>query len=359
MKSRNGVSLLSSRGSGVTEKLNLFSRDSQPRPLGSENRHYPSVSVVIPCYNTENWIAHSIQSVLDQHNVTVEIIVVDDGSTDKSLEIIKSFGDRVRWKTGPNQGACRARNCGLELASGEFILFLDADDYIEPDSLAEWVARGSHADLVFGPSAYETARGRTLIKPPSPEVSSHSMVCQWLRGQFVPSCSVLWRRSFLNGIGGWDPGALRNQDGEVTLRGLLKGARVGVAQRGLGVYVGHEHAGRVSKRSGREILASQLSSFENLWGLAQQEGQGGTQKDFARSFYRIAYEAFASGIDDIGYVALSRARQMGLKGHLGTLTHRTLSSLLGLRNKLRVTGIVKGGRRVIGSNKGTANQPPE
>jgi hypothetical protein len=80
------------------------------------------------------------------------------------------------------------------------------------------------------------------------------------------------------------------------------------------------------------------------------------EKDFARSFYLIAYEAFASGIDDIGYVALSRARQMGLKGHLGTLTHRTLSSVLGLRNKLRVAGILKG-RRVIGSSNGAVNGP--
>ena len=101
---------------------------------------------------------------------------------------------------------------------------------------------------------------------------------------------------------------------------------------------------------------SQLSSFEKLWALAQAQGQSGTQKDFARSFYLIAYEAFASGIDDIGYVALSRARQMGLKGHLGTFAHRTLSSLLGLRNKLRLTGVVKG-RRVSGSSNATANRP--
>jgi hypothetical protein len=340
----------------VNEKLKLSSSDPQRQIIAPEHRDSPSVSVVIPCFNAEKWIARSIQSVLDQHNVIVDIIVIDDGSTDKSREIIKSFGDRVRWKTGPNQGACRARNRGLELASAEFIIFLDADDYIEPDSLAEWAAHGSGADLVFGPSAYETAVGRTFGKALSSEVNTYSIVCQWQQGHFVPSCSVLWRRSFLSAIGGWDPGALRNQDGEVTLRGVLKGARVGVAQRGLGVYVEHQHASRVSKRTGREILASQLSSFENLWALAHEQGQSETQKDFARSFYLIAYEAFASGIDDIGYVALSRARQMGLKGHLGTWAHRTLSSILGLRNKLRFTGMLKG-RRVVGTGNVTANRP--
>lgn len=339
----------------MTKKLKISSSDPQWQTLARQRSDCPSISVVIPCYNAEKWVARSIQSVLDQHNVTAEIVVIDDGSRDNSLEIIKSFGDRVRWKSTPNQGACRARNCGLELARGEFIIFLDADDYIEPDSLAEWVAQGSYADLVFGPSAYETARGRTFSNALNPVENSHSIVRRWLQGQFIPSCSVLWRRSFLIEIGGWDTGALRNQDGEVALRGLLKGARIGVAQRGLGVYVEHQRAERVSKRTGREILASQLSSFENLWALAQEQGQTGTQRDFARSFYLIAYEAFASGIDDIGYVALSRARQMGLKGHLGTLTHRTLSSLLGLRNKLRVTGILKG-RHVIGSSNGIANR---
>jgi len=339
----------------VPEKLKLSSSDPRPQILAPEQRDCPSVSVVIPCYNAEKWITRCIQSALDQHNVNVEIIVIDDGSTDNSLQIIKSFGDRVRWKAGTNQGACRARNCGLELASSDFIIFLDADDYIEPGSLADWAAQGSDADVVFGPSAYETAGGRTFRKAFSPEVNTYSIIRQWQHGQFIPSCSVLWRRSFLNAIGGWDPGALRNQDGEVTLRGLLKGARVGVAQRGLGVYVEHPHADRVSKRTGREILASQLSSFENLCALAQEQGLSETQKEFARSFYLIAYEAFAGGFDDIGYAALSRARQMGLKGHQGTWAHRTLSSILGLRNKLRFTAILKG-RRVIGSSNGTANR---
>src|ERR1700687_650829 len=131
----------------------MSSSDPQPQILAPEHRDCPSISVVIPCCNAEKWISRSIQSVLAQHNVNVEIVVIDDGSTDKSLDIIKSFGDRVRWKTGPNQGACRARNWGLELASGEFILFLDADDYIAPDSLAEWSAYGSDADLIFAPFA--------------------------------------------------------------------------------------------------------------------------------------------------------------------------------------------------------------
>lgn len=324
----------------MTERVEVPLSDLQPQFPSRPYRGCPSISVVIPCYNAEKWIARSIQSVLDQQNVNLEVIVIDDGSADKSVDIIKSFGNQVRWRSGPNRGACTARNCGLDWAGAGFIIFLDADDYIEPDSIRHWAALASDADLVFGPFAYEIGGRRTFGQPPS-GVSTDSILFEWLNGWFIPSCSVLWRRSFLREIGGWNQGALRNQDGEVVLRGLLKGARVAVAQCGLGIYVQHQNPDRVSKGGGRRILASELSSFENLWRLAQAEGRSGMQKNFAQAFYRIAYEAFATGVDDIGRLALSRARRMGLKGHPGTFVHQMLSHILGLRNKLRFTGIVR------------------
>jgi glycosyltransferase involved in cell wall biosynthesis len=65
-------------------------------------------------YNAERWIAEAIQSCLDQTYRPIEIIVIDDGSTDGSLEIIQSFGDAVRWETGPNWGGNAARNCRFD-----------------------------------------------------------------------------------------------------------------------------------------------------------------------------------------------------------------------------------------------------
>lgn len=94
------------------------------------------VSIIIPCYNAERWVAEAIQSCLDQTYSPIEIIVIDDGSTDKSLEVIKSFGHKIRWETGPNQGGNVARNRGLELAKAEWLQYLDADDYLLPDKIA-------------------------------------------------------------------------------------------------------------------------------------------------------------------------------------------------------------------------------
>ena len=94
------------------------------------------VSVIIPCFNAQRWLAETIDSCLQQTYPHIEIIVVDDGSTDKSLEIIKSFQDKITWVTGPNRGGNYARNKGFALSKGKYIQYLDADDYILPEKIA-------------------------------------------------------------------------------------------------------------------------------------------------------------------------------------------------------------------------------
>lgn len=97
------------------------------------------VSIIIPCYNAVHYVADAIRSALEQSYPNKEIIVIDDGSTDGSLDVIRSFAACIRWETGPNRGGSAARNRGLKLAQGEFIQFLDADDILFPDKLAEQV----------------------------------------------------------------------------------------------------------------------------------------------------------------------------------------------------------------------------
>jgi glycosyltransferase involved in cell wall biosynthesis len=102
------------------------------------------VSILIPCFNAERWIGHAIDSALEQTYSPTEVIVVDDGSTDSSLGIIEGFGRRIRWETGPNRGANAARNRLLSLASGPWLQYLDADDYLlATKSSDRWSSRPS------------------------------------------------------------------------------------------------------------------------------------------------------------------------------------------------------------------------
>jgi glycosyltransferase involved in cell wall biosynthesis len=115
------------------------------------------VSVIIPCFNAQRWLAEAIDSCLNQTYPHLEIIVVDDGSTDKSLQIIKSYQDQITWVTGLNRGGNYARNKGFALSKGEYIQYLDADDYILPDKIASQVEvlEKMGGDVAYGDWRYE------------------------------------------------------------------------------------------------------------------------------------------------------------------------------------------------------------
>jgi glycosyltransferase involved in cell wall biosynthesis len=94
-----------------------------------------AVSVIIPCYNGAPYLREAIDSALRQTAPPLEILVVDDGSTDGSAEIAASYGPPVRLLSGKNRGVCLARNWGIEEAKGDWVAFLDADDVWEPEKL--------------------------------------------------------------------------------------------------------------------------------------------------------------------------------------------------------------------------------
>jgi glycosyltransferase involved in cell wall biosynthesis len=109
----------------------------------------PLVSVVIPVYNRANYIAAALDSVFAQTYRSIEVIAVDDGSTDCSAEIVRSY-PAVRYFYQSNQGVSVARNVGIAAAQGEFIAFLDADDLWKPDKLSIQIAHLlAHPDLGF------------------------------------------------------------------------------------------------------------------------------------------------------------------------------------------------------------------
>ncbi|MBD2627212.1 glycosyltransferase family 2 protein [Trichormus variabilis] len=113
----------------------------------------PLISVIIPVYNCEKYLAEAIESVLAQTYQPLEIIVIDDGSTDTSAEIAKGFGSVVQYCCQANSGTAAARNRGIELAKGDFFAFLDADDFWVEDKLTRQMAafiNNPNLDVVFG-----------------------------------------------------------------------------------------------------------------------------------------------------------------------------------------------------------------
>ncbi len=113
----------------------------------------PTVGVVIPAWNAERWLGEALESVLAQVHPPIDIVVVDDGSSDRSAAIGESYGPPVRVMRQENAGIGAARNSGVELVEGELVTFLDADDLLTPTSLAcrvEVLMRRPEIDIVFG-----------------------------------------------------------------------------------------------------------------------------------------------------------------------------------------------------------------
>lgn len=188
------------------------------------------VSVVIPCYNAQAWVAEAIESCLGQTYQPLEIIVIDDGSTDQSLEIVKRYGDKIYWETGTNQGGNVARNRGFALAKGDYIQFLDADDYILPEKIESQVnlLEQEQGDVAYGDWCYQVHL---------PDGSSHFEKVQIAgpkkdflesvlsnEGWVAASC-VLYSRQAIENCGGWDENLLAAQDRDVLVRVALQKAK--------------------------------------------------------------------------------------------------------------------------------------
>lgn len=199
----------------------------------------PLVSILIPCYNAERWIAQCIESALAQTWQEKEIIVLNDGSTDGSLAIIRQFGDRIRHETGPNLGGNVARNRLLQLSKGDWLQYLDADDFLLPAKIASQMAfltEHTEVDLVFGPVLLEftgeTKTERTELPIPEPR-DPWVLLARW----YLPQTGApLWRREAVADVGGWKENQPCCQEHELYLRMLMAGKRFSYHSQGGAVY---------------------------------------------------------------------------------------------------------------------------
>ena len=167
----------------------------------------PTVSVIIPVYNKENYIETSLRSVLEQPFRDLEIIAVNDGSTDQSLNILKRMtqsDDRITVVDIPNSGVSNARNIGLAHATGEWIQFLDADDLLEPSYLTAVmkILEDTPADIVFSNFTMVDIEMKPIrdISIPQTGIHDQTQLCrcfmehQYCNGYFGYISNKLFRR---------------------------------------------------------------------------------------------------------------------------------------------------------------------
>ena len=234
------------------------------------------VSILIPCFNAESWVAQAIQSALAQTWSEKEVIVVDDGSKDGSLEVIKSFGSRVHWETGPNRGGNVARNRLLELARGQWLQYLDADDYLLPPKIERqmgFLRNHPDCDVVYSPVLFvHCSKGRVEheISPIREPRDPWILLARWWLPQ---TGGPLWRKRALIDIGGWKPDQPCCQEHELYLRLLQAGALFCYFEECHAAYRHWSPNGTLSKRNPAEVRLRRLEVMERMDAFLKSRGQ--------------------------------------------------------------------------------------
>ena len=312
------------------------------------------VSVVTPCHNAEAFVAETIESVLAQTYSSVEHLVVDDGSSDASWRVIQSYveryPDRIRaLRLETSRGGCHARNRGAELAAGEFLMFLDADDLISPgtvDALVQAVQREGGA-VAFAPWSrlrQHGAGGEWVVGPaevPLPPPEADAALRGWIEGRaWAPPCAVLWPRDTYDRTEGWDEEVLLNQDGDLMMRALAAGVRPVRALRGQALYRTFGAARRSVSQSFVEEgrLRSRIGVLDRIRRELERQGRmADFRSALARGYQVAALRAFESGHWELGRESFRQGMALdGRKIVSPKRLGRILERGLGLERKERL-----------------------
>ncbi len=195
----------------------------------------PLVSILIPAHNAENWIADTIRSALAQTWPRKEIIIVDDGSTDRTAEIARGFASKkVVVVSTENQGAAAARNHALQLCQGDYIQWLDADDILAPDKIERQLTALREIDskrTLFSSSwatfSYRTSRARFVPTSLWQDLTPVEwFVKKMSENLYMQTATWLTSRELTQAVGPWDTRLLSDDDVEYFCRVLLASDRI-------------------------------------------------------------------------------------------------------------------------------------
>jgi glycosyltransferase involved in cell wall biosynthesis len=301
------------------------------------------VSVIVPSYNKAEYIGETLVSVLAQEDVPVEVIVIDDASSDGTWQIVTGFGTRVRaYASEGNRGAAHNRNRGARLATGHYLMFLDADDVLGLGTLAPLVAalRGRTGHVAACSWKRLRREGREWVaypvdKPLYPP--GGDAVRAWLGNWYIPPCAVLWPRALFEECGGWDEELSAEDDTELMIRTLLRGTCITPADAGTAFYRYFEGGGTLSTTDSEPRARSRILAFDKLCREAEALGVlHRYRRDFGMAFFQLA-RTYVAPYPQLRLECLRRADHLlGRSPVPGTFPHRVLHRVLGLERKERM-----------------------
>jgi glycosyltransferase involved in cell wall biosynthesis len=298
----------------------------------------PLVSILIPCYNADRWLAETIESALAQTWENKEIIIVDDGSTDGSLAIARSYeSSQVKVITQENQGASTARNVAYQNCAGNYIQYLDADDLLSSDKVDRQLAL-----LTNFPNTIATCEWARFHHTPEEAQFTPQAVWQdfqpvdflvttWDQHLMMHPAAWLIPRSIAERVGGWNEELSLNDDGEYFTRVVLASQGIKFCWGAKSYY----RSGNLNSLSGTKTRKAWESAFLSLQlgtrNLLATQNTAHTRRVCADVFQRFIYEVYPD-VQDLRQQAKMTISELGgstLQPSCGGIIFQLLSNCFG------------------------------
>lgn len=267
-----------------------------------------TVSIIIPAYNQAHYLGHAIESALAQTHRDLEVIVVDDGSTDDTAAVAQSFADaHVRYVYQANRGLSAARNTGLRHAGGEFVSFLDSDDQFLPHKLELLLAeleRHPESGLAAGQAIPVDQDGQPIGQVFDKGLPAEG--AQWLLGNPLHVGSVLLRRAWQERVGYFDESLRSYEDWDLWLRLARAGCPMRYVAQPVSLY--RFHPAQMT-RDGRQMTTATFAVLDKVFAdpALPASWQDLRERAYSNAYLRAAAQGYQVGDIERAQASLEQA----------------------------------------------------
>lgn len=306
------------------------------------------VSIIIPAYNAGKYISETINSALTQTWPEKEIIIINNGSTDNTAEVLNSFDNNaVKIITQQNNGASGARNTGLKAAKGAYIQFLDADDLLSPEKIESQLhcLNNSHTEISICKNVQFTDGTDPYMQQPDANwyYRDHDDMVDFLKklyayddtmpgyGGMVPVHSWLTPRAVIDNAGLWNESLSTDDDGEFFCRVVLASGGIKFSDDGVNYYRKYRHQQSLSAAKALSNYQSRLLATDLKYAhLKAKDRHPIIDKLFARSYWWLGVEAYPQ-YQALSEESIRKAKKLGYSGekYVGGARGHLLTKFLG------------------------------
>ena len=325
----------------------------------------PLVSVLIPLYNAENYLSECLDSIVNQIYKNLEVIIVNDGSTDNSLPIANEYADRYGWikvYSQENSGAASARNKAFSLSTGDYIQYFDADDIMHPEKISSQIQRLSEYD--FDQNIVATGKWTRFFKftntlqfPPLVVYKDYDngllfLKEAWSHFDYMIGPSWLIPRKLNEKVGGWNSRISVNDDGEFFARVAHSANKILFVPESI-VCWRQDNSISLSKNISRKGMESHLLACDNYMKIMQKDlDYNGLKYALAMQYSKFIYRAYPL-YPDLVAKAETVLKKLGFSSPLSmpTKKFRISTKMIGFYPTARLFGakdkLMKKFRRVM------------